>query len=146
MSERPILATGGAGFIGSHTCKRLRAEGFLPITYDNLSTGNRKSVRWGPLVEADIAETVTFAAACERYQPEAVVHFAASAYVGKSVVDPEKYYSANVSGTLSVLRVCREAGVRHVVFSSSCAVYGDVLEAPVDDERGSCPSQPLRPD
>ena len=82
MSERPILVTGGAGFIGSHTCKRFGAEGFLPIAYDNLSTGNRKSVRWGPLVEADIADTATFAAVCERYQPVAVVHFAASAYVG----------------------------------------------------------------
>jgi UDP-arabinose 4-epimerase len=142
VSERTILVTGGAGFIGSHTCKRLRAEGFLPITYDNLSTGNRKSVRWGPLVEADIAETATFAAACERYQPGAVVHFAASAYVGESVVDPEKYYSANVSGTLSVLRACREAGVRHVVFSSSCAVYGDVLEGPVDE---SAPLAPVSP-
>src|SRR5260370_32017816 len=108
MSERPILVTGGAGFIGSHTCKRLRAEGFLPIAYDNLCAGNRKAVRWGPLVEADIADTAAFAAACERYRPEAVVHFSASAYVRQSVTDPEKYYRHNGAGTLSILRACRD--------------------------------------
>jgi UDP-arabinose 4-epimerase len=142
VSERPILVTGGAGFIGSHTCKCLHAEGFLPIAYDNLCTGNRKAVRWGPLVEADIAETAAFAAACKRYGPEAVMHFAASAYVGESVADPEKYYRANVAGTLSILRACREAGVRHVVFSSSCAVYGDVGEAPVDEHAPLAPVSP----
>ena len=142
MNKRPILVAGGAGYIGSHTCKRLRAEGFLPVVYDNLSTGNRKAVRWGPLVEADITDTAAFVAACERYRPEAVVHFAASAYVGESVADPGKYYHNNVQGTLSVLRACREVGVGHLVFSSSCAVYGDVQSAPVDE---SAPLAPVSP-
>jgi UDP-arabinose 4-epimerase len=142
MSKRPILVTGGAGFIGSHTCKRLYADGFLPITFDNLCTGNRKAVRWGPLVEADIADTAAFAAACERYRPEAVVHFAAAAYVGESVADPEKYYRTNVAGTLSILRACQESGVRSVVFSSSCAVYGDVRVSPVDERAPLAPISP----
>lgn len=142
MSERHILVTGGAGYIGSHTCKRLSAEGFLPVVYDNLSAGNRRAVRWGPLVEADIIDTAAFVAACERYRPEAVVHFAASAYVGESVANPEKYYRNNVHGTLSVLRACREVGVRHLVFSSSCAVYGDVQSAPVDERAPLAPVSP----
>ena len=142
MSERSILVTGGAGFIGSHTCKRLRAEGFLPVAYDNLSTGNRRAVRWGPLVEADIADTAAVVEACERYRPKAAIHFAASAYVGESVADPEKYYRNNVSGTLSLLRGCREAGIEIVVFSSSCAIYGQVREAPVDERAPPAPVSP----
>jgi UDP-arabinose 4-epimerase len=142
MSERSILVTGGAGYIGSHTCKRLSAEGFLPVVYDNLSTGNRRAVRWGPLVEADVTDKAAFVAACERYRPEAVVHFAASAYVGESVSDPDKYYRNNVYGTLSMLRACREVGVGNVVFSSSCAVYGDVQSAPVDERAPLAPVSP----
>jgi UDP-arabinose 4-epimerase len=142
MSKRSILVTGGAGYIGSHTCMRLSAEGFLPVVYDNLSTGTRRAVRWGPLVEADITDTAAFVAACQRYRPEAVVHFAASAYVGESVVDPGKYYRNNVEGTLSVLRACSEVGVRHLVFSSSCAVYGDVQSAPVDERAPLAPVSP----
>jgi UDP-arabinose 4-epimerase len=142
MSERSILVTGGAGYIGSHTCKRLSAEGFLPVVYDNLSTGNRRAVRWGPLVEADVTDKAAFVAVCERYRPEAVVHFAASAYVGESVSDPDKYYRNNVYGTLSMLRACREVGVGNVVFSSSCAVYGDVQSAPVDERAPLAPVSP----
>ena len=134
--------TGGAGFIGSHTCKRLRADGFLPVAYDNLSTGNRRAVRWGPLVEADIADRAAVVEACERYRPEAAIHFAASAYVGESVADPEKYYRNNVSGTLSLLRGCREAGIESVVFSSSCAIYSEVRDAPVDEGAPPAPVSP----
>jgi UDP-arabinose 4-epimerase len=142
VSERSILVTGGAGFIGSHTCKRLRAEGFLPVAYDNLSTGNRRAVRWGPLVEADIADRAAVVEACERYRPVAAIHFAASAYVGESVADPEKYYRNNVSGTLSLLRGLREAGIEIVVFSSSCAIYGEVRAAPVAERAPPAPVSP----
>jgi UDP-arabinose 4-epimerase len=142
VTEPSILVTGGAGFIGSHTCKRLRAEGFLPVAYDNLSTGNRRAVRWGPLVEADIADAAAVIAACERYRPEAAIHFAASAYVGESVAEPEKYYRNNVSGTLSLLRGCRQSGVEIVVFSSSCAIYGEVQAAPVDERAPPAPVSP----
>jgi len=137
-----ILVTGGAGFIGSHVCKRLRAEGFLPVSYDNLSTGNRKSVRWGPLIEADIADTGSLVEACERYRPRALIHFAASAYVGESVADPAKYYSNNVAAMLSTLQACRLAGVPIVVFSSSCAVYGIPPTARVDERAPLMPVSP----
>ena len=139
---RAILVTGGAGFIGSHVCKRLRAEGFLPVSYDNLSTGNRKAVRWGPLIEADIADTAAFVDACERYRPEALIHFAASAYVGESVADPAKYYRNNVCGMFSSLEACRLAGVRKVVFSSSCAVYGAPSVTRVDERAPLLPVSP----
>ena len=119
MSQRPILVTGGAGFIASHTCKRLRTEGFVPIAYDNLSTGNRRSVRWGPLLEADIDDTSALVAACGRYQPEALVHFAASAYVGESVVDPEKYYRTTYPERF---RFCVPAAKRACVMWCSRAV------------------------
>lgn len=142
MGERAILVTGGAGFIGSHVCKRLRAAGFLPISYDNLSTGNRKSVRWGPLIKADIADTAALVEACERHRPRALIHFAASAYVGESVADPAKYYRNNVCGMLSTLQACRKAGVRIVVFSSSCAVYGEPPVAPIDER---APLMPISP-
>ena len=139
---RAILVTGGAGFIGSHVCKSLRAEGFLPVSYDNLSTGNRRAVRWGPLIEADIADTAAFVEACERYRPEALIYFAASAYVGESVADPAKYYRNNVCGMFSSLQACRLAGVRIVVFSSSCAVYGAPCVAEVDER---APLMPISP-
>ena len=137
-----ILVTGGAGFIGSHTCKRLAAEGFEPIVYDNLSTGNREAVKWGPLVDADIADTAKLAATMRRFKVAAVVHFAASAYVGESVTDPAKYYRNNVTGTLSVLEACRQAGVDRLVFSSSCATYGVPQELPI---RETTPQAPINP-
>jgi UDP-arabinose 4-epimerase len=141
VGERAILVTGGAGFIGSHTCKQLRAAGFLPVAYDNLSIGDRTSVRWGPLVEADVIDARTFVDACGRYRPEAVIHFAASAYVGESVADPEKYYHNNVCGMLSVLSACRARGIGIVVFSSSCAVYGDA-RSPIDESAQFAPISP----
>ena len=139
---RAILVTGGAGFIGSHVCKRLHAEGFLPVAYDNLSAGNRKAVRWGPLIDADIGDKSTLVEVCRRYRPEALLHFAACAYVDESVADPEKYYRNNVSGMLLSLQACREAGVPIVVFSSSCAVYGAPPVAKVDE---LAPLMPISP-
>ncbi len=102
---------------------------------------NRRAVRWGPLVEADL-EDKALVETCERYRPEALVHFAASAYVGESVLDPEKYYRDNVSGMLSVMRACRLAGVKIVVFSSSCAIYGNAREAPIDERAAPAPISP----
>jgi UDP-glucose 4-epimerase len=83
-----ILVTGGAGYIGSHTCKALAAKGFEPIVYDNLSRGNRWAVKWGPLEEGDIADTVRLRAVFKQYRPAVLMHFAANAYVGESVEDP----------------------------------------------------------
>ena len=107
MTRRPILVTGGAGFIGSHTCKLLSAAGYLPVVYDNLSRGNEKSVAWGPLVKGDIRDGKALARAITAYRPRAIIHFAALAYVGESVSEPAEYYSTNVTGTIAVLdRAC----------------------------------------
>ncbi len=93
MDAPRVLVTGGAGYIGSHTAKLLRSEGIEPVVYDNLTTGNRSSVRWGPFVEGDVLDSSCLIEVIEKYAPDAVIHFAASAYVGESVQNPAKYYN-----------------------------------------------------
>lgn len=124
MSGRPaILVTGGAGYIGSHCCRALDAAGYLPVTYDNLSTGHRSFVT-GPLVVGDIADRAALARVFAEHDIKAVMHFAASSLVGESVADPRKYYLNNLAGTLSLLASMQEAGCHRLVFSSTGAVYG----------------------
>jgi UDP-arabinose 4-epimerase len=142
MVKRKVLVTGGAGYIGSHTAKLLNAAGVEPVVYDNLSTGNRSAVRWGSFVQGDILDTAQLTRALLAHRPEAVIHFAASAYVGESVEDPSKYYRNNVSGTASLLDACRLASVDKVIFSSSCAVYGVPSTLPV---RETTARQPINP-
>src|SRR5712692_1765442 len=122
--SQSILVTGGAGYVGSHACKALASAGYRPVVYDNLSRGRRETVRWGPLVEGDLHDRARLAAALRAHLVSAVMHFAAFAYVGESVADPEIYYRNNVGGTLALLGSMREAGVATIVFSSTCAVYG----------------------
>ena len=114
-----ILVTGGAGYVGSHACKALAEAGFCPVVYDNLSRGHCRAVRWGPLIEGDLHDGDRLAAALREHRIDAVMHFAAFAYVGESVADPETYYRNNVGGTLSLLAAMREAGVATIVFSSA---------------------------
>lgn len=142
MSSAAILVTGGAGYIGSHACKALANDGFIPIAFDNLALGHRDAVRWGPLVEADIRDEAAVAKAIRQHAVQAVIHFAAFAYVGESVEAPAKYYRNNVGGTLSLLDACRGEGVDKLVFSSSCATYGvpDVL--PITE---AAPQRPINP-
>jgi len=142
MSAQRILVTGGAGYIGSHTAKLLRAGGIEPVVYDNLSTGNRSSVRWGPFVHGDILDTAHLARTIARYEPAAVIHFAASAYVGESVGDPAKYYRNNITGTQSLLEACLQSGVGRVIFSSSCATYGVPTRLPIGE---GTPQEPINP-
>jgi UDP-arabinose 4-epimerase len=137
-----ILVTGGAGYVGSHACKALARAGWRPVVYDNLSRGHREAVRWGPLVEGDLADRAAVAAALRRHQIGAVMHFAAFAYVGESVGDPELYYHNNIGGTLSLLSAMHAAGVETLVFSSTCAVYGIPDRVPI---REDCPRAPLSP-
>jgi UDP-glucose 4-epimerase len=119
--NKSILVTGGAGYIGSHTCKLLSNFGFQPVTYDNLSNGHREFVKWGPLVVGDLSETQKLVETLSQYKPLAVIHFAANAYVGESVLNPFKYYKNNVGGTLSLLEAMRLFGLSKMVFSSTCA-------------------------
>ncbi|OYX23057.1 MAG: UDP-glucose 4-epimerase GalE [Rhodobacterales bacterium 32-66-7] len=120
-----VLVTGGAGYIGAHACKALARAGFVPVCFDNLSTGWAEAVRWGPLVKGDLMDRSSIDAALAAHQPVAVMHFAALSLVGESVTNPGRYWRENVGGALNLLEACAAAGVRQFVFSSTCATYGD---------------------
>jgi UDP-glucose-4-epimerase GalE len=142
VSLHNILVTGGAGYIGSHSAKVMASAGFLPIVVDDLRTGHRSSVRWGPLVEADLADKAALRKAFEIQPIEAVIHFAGSAYVGESMGSPQLYFKNNVGSTLSLLDTMLEYGVKTIVFSSSCATYGHPQRIPITEQH---PQQPLNP-
>ncbi|WP_082525947.1 UDP-glucose 4-epimerase GalE [Brevundimonas sp. Root1279] len=125
MTRKAILVTGGAGYIGSHACKALSQAGYLPVTLDDLSTGNEGVVHWGPLVRGDIHEVERVRATLVEHDVAAVMHFAASSIVGESATNPLQYFHNNVGGTLALLEGMRQAGCDDLVFSSTCAVYGD---------------------
>ncbi|MGH6803985.1 MAG: NAD-dependent epimerase/dehydratase family protein [Methyloceanibacter sp.] len=134
MSSVTVLVTGGAGYVGAHTCKALSRAGYFPVVVDNLSTGHASFVRWGPLIEADIRDYDAVFSALRSHQVDAVLHFAASAYVGESVADPQKYYDNNVAGSLALLKAMLQAGCLKIVFSSSCTVYGEPDEMPIREQ------------
>ncbi|SIS95021.1 UDP-arabinose 4-epimerase [Roseivivax lentus] len=142
MTQPPVIVTGGAGFIGSHACKRLSEAGFLPVTIDNLRTGHADAVRWGPLERLDIRDTDGVTKVLQRHGAEVVMHFAACAYVGESVTAPDLYYDNNVGGMISLLGAMRRAGVRQLVFSSSCATYGVPETLPISE---TTPQVPINP-
>lgn len=121
---RRVLVTGGAGYIGSHTCKALALAGFEPVVLDNLIYGHEWAVKWGPLEIGDTSDTEFVLKVIDRYKPEAVIHFAAFAYVGESVTDPFKYYNNNVTGSLGLLHAMVESQLDKLIFSSTCATYG----------------------
>ena len=137
-----VLVTGGAGYIGSHTCKQLAREGFEVAVVDNLSRGHRDFVKWGPLIEADIRDTALMREALRWFRPEAVIHFAAFAYVGEATADPGLYYDNNVGGTLVLLEAMRKHGVRRMVFSSSATVYGEPEKLPIPEDHRLGPTNP----
>jgi UDP-arabinose 4-epimerase len=137
-----ILVTGGAGYIGSHACKALAAAGYTPVSFDNLAFGHAWAVRWGPLVQGDILDRAALDRTIEQFKPDAVIHFAAFAYVGESVMNPGKYYRNNVAGTLTLLEAMRDHGVEQLVFSSTCAVYGNPQSIPISECH---PCQPVNP-
>ncbi len=135
-----ILVTGGAGYIGSHTCKALAHQGHTVVTYDNLSTGHRELVRWGDFVYGDILDTQRLRSCIRQHRIEGIIHFAASAYVGESVIDPGKYFRNNVCGTLSILDAMRDEGVPYIVVSGTCAVYGTPERMPITEDTPTNPS------
>jgi UDP-arabinose 4-epimerase len=137
-----VLVTGGAGYIGAHACKALAAAGHLPVTYDDLSKGHARAVLWGPLEEGDIADTARLDAAFVRHRPAAVMHFAAASEVGESVADPLKYYRINVAGSERLVARALAHGVRAIVFSSTCAVYGLPERVPMDEALSRRPINP----
>ena len=137
-----FLVTGGAGYIGSTTSKQLAAAGHAVTVYDNLSTGHAEFVKWGDLVRGDIRDTDLLRETLRSRDIEGVVHFAASAYVGVSMVDPGAYFDNNVVGALSLLKAMRDAGTNVLVVSSTCAVYGQPETLPIVE---GTPKAPLNP-
>ena len=142
MNDQHVLVVGGAGYVGSHTCLKLAEAGYSPVVYDNLSNGHAEFVRWGPLERGELADTDRLVAVIERYRPIAVVHFAALIEVGESVSDPIAFYANNVAGTISLLQAMERTGLKRLVFSSTCATYGEPVRVPMDEDH---PQQPLNP-
>lgn len=120
-----VLVTGGAGYIGAHACKALAQAGYTPVVFDNLSTGHRAAVKFGPLVEGDLLDRAAIDAALAEHAPVAVMHFAALSQVGESMQDPARYWRENVLGGLNLIEATRAAGIDKFIFSSTCATYGD---------------------
>ena len=137
-----VLVTGGAGYIGSHTAKRLAEAGLEPVVYDDLSSGHGWAVKWSPLVEADLGDKETLKTTIAKYEISAAIHFAAHAYVGESVREPRRYFHNNVANTLTLLDALLEAGVGCIVLSSSCAVYGVPESVPISEDH---PKKPVSP-
>jgi UDP-arabinose 4-epimerase len=144
MSEKraKILVAGGAGYIGSHTAKLLHKNGFEPVVLDNFCTGNPFAVRYGPLVKADIADGDAVRSLLEEHRPEAVILFAAHAYVGESTANPRKYYRNNLTNGLAFLDALIAEDVRKLVFSSSCSIYGTQATGPIGESQAKDPLSP----
>lgn len=137
-----ILIVGGAGYIGSQTAKLVARAGHRPVVLDNLVYGHRWAVKWGPLVEGDLADGALIARVLKEYEVTAVIQFAAYAYVGESVTNPRKYFRNNVVNTLNLLDAMVDAGVRDIVFSSTCATYGEPIRVPIAEDH---PQNPVNP-
>jgi UDP-glucose-4-epimerase GalE len=137
-----VLVTGGAGYIGSHACKHLAEAGHRPIVFDDLSQGHEWAVKWGPLERGSLGDPSRLAALFTSHRIDAVVHFAASALVGESMSNPSKYFANNTLGTFNLLEAMRAAGVGTVVFSSTCATYGNPVRVPIDETHPQAPVNP----
>lgn len=137
-----ILVVGGAGYIGSHTAKYLAQAGHEPVVLDNLLYGHEWAVRWGPLIKMDLANREGVARIFQQYRFEAVIHFAAFTYVGESMSHPDKYFHNNVVNTLQLLDIIRENGPVPIVFSSTCATYGDPQKLPLSEDHQQHPVNP----
>ncbi|MGH1330147.1 MAG: UDP-glucose 4-epimerase GalE [Paracoccaceae bacterium] len=131
--KKHVLVTGGAGYIGSHACKVLRASGYIPVTFDNLSLGWRDAVKFGPFERGDLNDRARLDAVFAQYEPVAVMHFAAFSQVGESMSDPGKYWHNNVGGSLNLIEAAVAAGCLNFVFSSTCATYGDQDNVVLDE-------------
>lgn len=141
-TTKRILVTGGAGYVGSHCCKAFSEAGWEVFVFDNLSRGWRDFVQWGPLIEGDILDREALERAFRDVKPDAVAHFAALAYVGESVSQPDRYYRTNVIGTTNILDAMRSNNVDRIVFSSTCATYGEPQYLPIDEAHPQTPINP----
>jgi UDP-glucose 4-epimerase len=137
-----ILVCGGAGYIGSHINKELNRQGYETIVFDNLVYGHREAVKWGRFVWGDLSNIDDIEKVFKSERIDAVFHFAAYAYVGESVDEPEKYYYNNVANTLNLLKVMRKHGCNKIIFSSTCATYGEPEKVPITEDM---PQKPINP-
>ena len=128
-----VLVTGGAGYIGSHACKVLAQSGYVPVTYDNLSTGWKDAVKFGPFERGDLNDRENLDRVFQQYKPVAVMHFAAFSQVGEAMEQPGKYWRNNVLGSLTLIEAAAENGCLDFVFSSTCATYGDQDNVVLDE-------------
>ncbi|UWR07155.1 UDP-glucose 4-epimerase GalE [Ruegeria sp. B32] len=135
-----ILVTGGAGYIGSHACKALAQAGYVPVTYDNLVTGWQDAVKFGPFEQGDLLDRARLDQVFAKYQPAAVMHFAALSQVGEAMSEPGRYWRNNVTGSLNLIEAAVAAGCMDFVFSSTCATYGDHDNVVLDE---TTPQHPL---
>ncbi|MEH6833426.1 MULTISPECIES: UDP-glucose 4-epimerase GalE [Falsihalocynthiibacter] len=135
-----VLVTGGAGYIGSHACKALKAAGYNPVTFDNLCTGWEDAVKFGPFERGELTDRAALDSVFARYNPIAVMHFAALSQVGESMSDPGKYWHNNVAGSLVLIEATVAAGCKNFVFSSTCATYGEQDDVTLDE---NCPQVPI---
>ena len=134
-----VLVTGGAGYIGAHACKALKAAGFTPVTFDNLSTGWEAAVKFGPFEKGDLLDRARLDDVFAKHQPVAVMHFAALSQVGESMQLPGKYWRNNAAGSLNLIEAMLAAGCKHIVFSSTCATYGDQDNVVLDEDSVQMP-------
>jgi len=142
MNSKTILVTGGAGYIGSHTVKALESEGFRVVIYDNLTTGHREFAKNRLFIQGDVGDKALISKTLEEYGVDMVIHFAANAYVGESVINPMKYYTNNIVKGVSFLNALVESGVKKIVFSSSCATYGIPDKVPISEDTIQSPINP----
>jgi UDP-glucose-4-epimerase GalE len=137
-----VLVTGGAGYVGSHAAKALARAGMVPVVFDNFDRGRRDAVRWGPVVEGDLADRAAVERAFDAHPIGAVMHFAAFCYVHESMQAPGLYFRNNLANSLTLLDVMQSKGVRRIVFSSSCATYGMPARVPIAED---APQRPVNP-
>jgi UDP-glucose 4-epimerase len=142
MHMATVLVVGGAGYIGAHCCLDLANRGHRPVVYDNLSNGHESFVQWGPLEIGDLNDRSRLREVMARHRPAAIIHFAALAEVGQSLVDPLSFYANNVGGTIGLLSAASEAGIDKLVFSSTCATYGVPEAIPMSEDHRQEPINP----
>ena len=142
LSLPSVLIAGGAGYIGSHTAKLLAREGFQPVVLDNLCTGNRYALRFGPFFEGAIADAALVGRIVKQYQPVGAILFAGHAYVGESTTNPRKYFRNNITDAIAFLDALVDSGLKNVVFSSSCSIYGIQEKQPIAESSSKDPLSP----
>ncbi|MFC5345666.1 UDP-glucose 4-epimerase GalE [Brevundimonas staleyi] len=137
-----VLVAGGAGYVGSHVCLALAQAGFTPVVYDNLSNGHAAFVQWGALEQGDIRDAARLDEVIALHKPVALLHFAALIEVGESIKEPGRFYENNVAGAVTLIEAARRGSIECMVFSSTCATYGDPVRLPMDETH---PQAPLNP-